>query len=116
MGTKNSKGNQGRWLDTPQEELVIGGAPYMTHLTRKFRNRKAWIRPDRKKVLSVIPGTIQKIMVEKGAEVEQGTPLLILEAMKMRNEVVSPVTGRVKRIHVAEGDQVAKAQLLIELR
>jgi biotin carboxyl carrier protein len=42
--------------------------------------------------------------------------LLILEAMKMRNEVVSPVTGRVKRIHVAEGDQVAKAQLLIELR
>ncbi|MGW8316950.1 MAG: acetyl-CoA carboxylase biotin carboxyl carrier protein subunit [Bacteroidales bacterium] len=116
MSTKKSKDNRGRWQDTPLEELVIGGAPYLTHLTRKFRNRSIWMRPDHKKVLAVIPGTIQKILVEKGAEVEHGTPLMILEAMKMRNEVVSPVTGRIKRIHVSEGEQVAKSQLLIELK
>lgn len=116
MSTKESKDKQGRWHDTPQEELVIGGAPYMTHLTRKFRNRPIWVRPDHKKVLAVIPGTIQKIFVEKGAEVEHGTPLMILEAMKMRNEVVSPVNGRIKRILVSEGEQVAKSQLLIELK
>ena len=97
------------------EDLVIGGAPYLTHLTRKFRNRIPWVRPDHRKVLSVIPGTIQKIMVKRGAEVEHGTPLLILEAMKMRNEVLSPVQGRVKRIYVAEGDLVAKAQLRLEI-
>ena len=100
----------------PMEELVIGGAHYLTHLTRKFRNRVPWVRPDHRKVLSVIPGTIQKILVSEGMEVEPGTPLLILEAMKMRNEVRSPVPGRVKRIHVSEGDLVAKALLLVEIR
>lgn len=114
MSNKNSKGREGKGQEGQMEELIIGGAQYLTHLTRKFKNRTSWVRPDLNKVVAVIPGTIQKIMVKKGEEVDLGTPLLILEAMKMRNEVVSPVQGRVKQIHVTEGEQVSKAQLLIE--
>lgn len=116
MSTKKKQSSKAKGNAIPKEELVIGGAPYVTNLTHKFRNRKMWERPDLNQILAVIPGTIQKILVENGAKVELGTPLLILEAMKMRNEVVSPLNGRVKRILVAQGDQVAKSQLLIVLK
>lgn len=101
--------------EPPLEELIIGGAVYQTRITKKFRNRTAWKRPDKMRVEAVIPGTIQRILVEEGQEVSAGEPLLILEAMKMRNEVLSPVTGSVKHIYVREGEHVPKARLLIEL-
>jgi biotin carboxyl carrier protein len=97
------------------EELVIGGAAYQTKITRKFRNRDTWERPDKLKVASVIPGTIQRILVQEGQEVASGAPLLILEAMKMRNEIRSPVAGTVAKIYVKEGEQVPKARLLVRL-
>jgi biotin carboxyl carrier protein len=97
------------------EELIIGGAAYQTQITRKFRNRARWERPDKLNVASVIPGTIQRILVAEGQEVAPGDPLLILEAMKMRNEVRSPVAGTVAEINVKEGEQVPKAHLLVRL-
>jgi biotin carboxyl carrier protein len=99
----------------PMETLDIGGAIYATRLTSKFVNRKPWLKPDEKKIVAIIPGTIQKIMVREGDEVASGTPLLILEAMKMRNEVLSPFTGVVMKIHVSEGDMVPKSHLLVEM-
>jgi len=96
------------------EPLQIGSAVYDTRITGKFRNRKPWVRPDPRQVRAFIPGNIQKIFVKEGMEVEQGTPLLILEAMKMRNEFLSPLSGKIKSIHVSEGDQVPKNHLLIE--
>lgn len=97
------------------KELVIGGAGYLTRFSPKFENRSLWKRPDERKVTARIPGTVQKLMVGPGSEVAGGTPLLILEAMKMRNEVRAPRKGIVKKIHVKEGDQVAKAQILLEI-
>jgi biotin carboxyl carrier protein len=102
--------------ESSMEELVVGGAVYKTQLTKKFRNRTPWMKPDTLKVVAVIPGTIQKIMVKAGQEVESGDPLLILEAMKMRNEVLSPVSGRVAQIFVKEGEHVPKAHLLVKLK
>jgi|GEM_PF-231396 len=102
--------------DPPLEELEIGMSKYLTRLTDKFRNRKVWERPEPCKVLAFIPGTIQKIMVEEGMEVHEKTPLLILEAMKMYNELLSPQHGVIEKIHVAEGDRVAKGHLLLEFR
>ena len=98
------------------EELIIGSAAYQTRFTDKYRNRKTWSRPDERKVESFIPGTIQKVFVEEDLEVTPGTPLLILEAMKMRNQWLSPVGGIIKKIHVSEGDMVAKSQLLVEFK
>ena len=99
----------------PQEELEIGNVVYPTRLTSKFRNRQNWQRPDERKVEAFIPGTIQKILVEEGEEVSPGTPLLILEAMKMRNEVRSSIHGKIRTIHMTEGEQVPKKHLLVEI-
>jgi len=99
----------------PLEELIIGGAVYRTRITRKHKNRTTWKRPDTRKVESVIPGTIQRILVEEGQEVSSGDPLVILEAMKMRNEVRSPVAGKIEKIYVKEGEQVPKARVLVKL-
>lgn len=97
------------------ESLEIGSATYITRLTAKFKNRELWQRPDENRVEAFIPGTIQSIMVEEGQEVKAGTPLLILEAMKMRNEVLSPLKGVIKKIYVREGEMVPKSHLLMEL-
>ena len=97
------------------ESLEIGSNVYATRLTAKFKNREIWVKPDEKKIEAVIPGNIQRIMAKEGDEVIAGTPLLILEAMKMRNEVLAPFTGVVRKIHVSEGEMVPKAHLLIEM-
>lgn len=96
------------------EQLEIGNVIYQTRLTSKFRNRVIWQRPDVRKVDSIIPGNIQRIMVKEGDEVSPGTPMLILEAMKMRNEILSPLQGIIKKIYVSEGDMVPKDHLMIE--
>jgi biotin carboxyl carrier protein len=108
----SEKGNRG---DLPLETLEIGNALYSTRLTSKFKNRSNWERPNEKMVFAVIPGTIQKIMVKEGEQVEAGTPMLILEAMKMRNEVLAPVSGLIQKIHVKEGEHVPKSHLLVEM-
>ena len=100
--------------EAPLEQLEIGSVLYSTRLTSKFRERVIWQRPDERKVEAVIPGTIQRIMVNEGDEISPGTPMLVLEAMKMRNLVLSPMLGTVKKIYVSEGDMVSKAHLLLE--
>jgi biotin carboxyl carrier protein len=102
--------------EIPLEELEIGSALYVTKLTNKFNNRKSWKRPDDRKLHAIIPGTIQKVMVKEGDQVKQGTPLMILEAMKMRNEVLSPVEGVIRKIHVSVGNMVPKDYLLVEFK
>jgi biotin carboxyl carrier protein len=114
MSKGKTSGRTGTRAELPLKSLEIGNVSYQTRLTAKFENRKHWKRPDKKKVLSVIPGTIQKLMVCEGEEVDAGKPLMILEAMKMRNEVCATLRGVVKKIHVREGEQVPKEHLLLE--
>lgn len=95
--------------------LCIDGTNYKTTLTTKFKNRVNWKKPDEKMVKAYIPGNIPKIYVTQGQKVKEGAKLLLLEAMKMKNIVVSPISGTVKVIHVKEGDRVPKQHLLIEI-
>jgi biotin carboxyl carrier protein len=62
-----------------------------------------------------MPGKIVDVMVESGAKVKEGEALLILEAMKMQNEISSPVSGIVKKVHIRQQDIVNKEDLLIEI-
>ncbi len=62
-----------------------------------------------------MPGLILDIMVTKGQEVEEGTPLLVLSAMKMENVILSQGAGIVKEITVKKDEPVEKGQLIIEL-
>ncbi|WP_409253573.1 pyruvate carboxylase [Bacillus sp. SCS-153A] len=64
---------------------------------------------------ATMPGTVLKVIVEKGEKVSQGDHLLINEAMKMETTVQAPFTGTIKDIHVKSGDAIAPGDLLIEL-
>ena len=67
-------------------------------------------------VRAVMPGRVTSVLVQEGDSVSEGAPLLILEAMKMQNEITSPTNGKVRRIFVHEGETVKRdtALLLIE--
>ncbi len=62
-----------------------------------------------------MPGTVIRIEVEPGDEVQPRRPLVVLEAMKMEIPVSSPFGGTVTAVHVAAGDRVAGGTLLVEL-
>lgn len=66
-------------------------------------------------VIAEIPGIVIEITVTEGQEVTEGDPLLILEAMKMQNEISAPVSGKVTKVAVTAGDSVATDELLIEI-
>lgn len=62
-----------------------------------------------------IPGDILGISVKVGDEVKKGQVLVILEAMKMENEIVSTVDGKVISLSVAKGDSVISGQVLVQI-
>ena len=62
-----------------------------------------------------MPGLVVKILVEVGAEVEANQPLLILEAMKMENELRSPGAGIVKGFGAVAGQTVNQGDTLIQI-
>ena len=95
--------------------LQVQGAKYKTLLTEKYKNREKWEKPDLKKILSDIPGTVIKVYVEEGQKVKEGDLMMILEAMKMKNKIHFPIDGTVKKIYVTENETVPKRHLMIEL-
>ena len=66
-------------------------------------------------VTAPMPGTVIRVEVEPGDDVQARRPLVVLEAMKMEIPVHSPFEGRIKEVHVSAGDRVAGGQLLVEL-
>ena len=64
---------------------------------------------------SVMPGIVRAVHVEAGQVVERGAPLLILEAMKMENELTAETGGTVSVVHVTPGTSVAKGEPLVTL-
>ena len=62
-----------------------------------------------------MPGKILELLVKEGDEVNQGTPVIILEAMKMENELKAPAGGVVVKVEVETNDNVEKNQPLLEI-
>jgi glutaconyl-CoA/methylmalonyl-CoA decarboxylase subunit gamma len=67
-------------------------------------------------VTSPMPGKVAKVLVAEGDPVEAGTPLVVVEAMKMENELVSSHSGVVHAIFVKPGDTVDGGAQLVEVR
>ncbi|EOL41409.1 acetyl-CoA carboxylase biotin carboxyl carrier protein subunit [Enterococcus phoeniculicola] len=65
---------------------------------------------------SPMPGTILKILVNVGDSVQENQPLMILEAMKMENEIVAGKAGTISGIHVTQGDMVNPGDSLITIQ
>jgi biotin carboxyl carrier protein len=98
-------------LDT----LIVDETEYKTTLHSKYVNRSPYQKPDPKKIMSVIPGTIVKILVETGQQIEPGEPIVILEAMKMMNKIILPQGGVVRKFNVIKGQVIPKKFLIAEL-
>jgi biotin carboxyl carrier protein len=60
----------------------------------------------RQHVVAPMPGKVVRVLVQAGDNVEAGQGLLVVEAMKMQNEIRSPKSGTVERLHVKEGQPV----------
>ncbi len=64
------------------------------------------------KISSPMPGTILNINVNAGDVVKEGQILMILEALKMENEIMAPRDGKIASVHVAKGASVESGTLL----
>jgi 3-methylcrotonyl-CoA carboxylase alpha subunit len=61
------------------------------------------------------PGKVRKLLVQVGDAVDEGTPLILIEAMKMEFSIKAPYAGKVKNILVTENQQLTPGQKLVEL-
>lgn len=101
-------------MEETKNIVMVDDASYETIIPRKFSKRKKFVPKDPKQINAYIPGLIFKLFVKPGDSVKPGDKLLILEAMKMKNAVNSPLSGTIKAIHVGEGQNVTMNQLLLE--
>jgi len=98
------------------EYFSLDDIQYTTILTDKYKNRKPYEPENPKKITAFIPGKIKKVYVKKKSKVKEGDILLVLEAMKMNNNIFSPIKGTIKEVYVTQGLSVAKGALLVEFK
>jgi biotin carboxyl carrier protein len=98
------------------EAVVILGKryPFTVEDPRALKSRKArgTAAGGPLDIKSNMPGRVLRIIASEGDDVSKGQGLLVVEAMKMQNEMKTPREGRVRRIAVKEGDTVNAGQLL----
>ncbi len=66
-------------------------------------------------VVAPLPGAVLQLKVREGETVQAGQTVLVMEAMKMENPVPAPHNGTVKKVYVAEGDNVGEGDALMEI-
>ena len=98
------------------KRLLIDDTPYETEIPESSLKGLLKGISDPLDVRAIIPGTIVEIKVRKGQRISDGQVLLILEAMKMYNEVEAKIGGKIEEINVSPGDRVEKDQLMIRIR
>ena len=102
--------------------ILINGVSYnYTVETPLSYQRKQVIEKTMKKsktgfITAPMPGKIIEIFAEENAIINEGDVLLILEAMKMQNEILSTISGTIKKISIKQGDNVNKDDVMIEIR
>lgn len=96
--------------------LWVGPARYAAELRdpRSLRSRKAGAGDDKgpKKLIAPMPGKVVRVILRETSEVEAGQGVLVVEAMKMQNEIKSPKKGIVRKIVAAEGANVNAGDVL----
>jgi len=95
--------------------IIVHSAKYQTTYTRKYENRKVWAEPNFNHINSYIPGTIIDILVKEGQVLNGGDSIIVLEAMKMYNDVQMPFKGRIVKINIEKGQKIPKNFLMIEI-
>ncbi len=81
---------------------------------REWRGRHGTLEVQgRQQVVAPMPGKIVRILVQAGEAVEAGQGLVVVEAMKMQNEIRSPKSGKVEKIVAKEGETVNPGDVLV---
>lgn len=96
------------------KKFNLDDTEYETRLSRKFERRKHWIAPDTRSMTAAIPGVVTTVTVCAGAKVKRGDPILILDAMKMKNPVVALRDGTIRSVRVSPGQMVTKGEPMVE--
>jgi biotin carboxyl carrier protein len=96
--------------------LWVGSVRYLAELRdpRSLRGRKGTGADDKgpKKILAPMPGKVVRMLVNQGQPVEAGQSILVVEAMKMQNEIKSPKKGTLQKIVAIEGGNVNAGDVL----
>jgi biotin carboxyl carrier protein len=96
--------------------ITIAGREYPVEIRdpRQWRrNRGAAIEAEgSQRVMAPMPGKVVRVLVKAGEAVEAGKGILVVEAMKMQNEVRSPKSGKIERLLVSEGQAVSAGEVL----
>ncbi|HJU53276.1 MAG TPA: biotin/lipoyl-containing protein [Pyrinomonadaceae bacterium] len=106
--------------DTRREagaEVTIGRHAYTVTLADPKRLRGAQTAgghaPGTSEIVAPMPGKVVRVLVEAGTEVEAGAGVVVVEAMKMQNEMKSPKAGKVTSVNVREGATVNAGDVLV---
>jgi biotin carboxyl carrier protein len=90
--------------------MLVGSSRYACEINdpRSLRTRRAraGTAEGPQKIIAPMPGKVVRIIVPQGAMVEAGKGVVVVEAMKMQNELKSPKAGKVQKLFVAEGATV----------
>ncbi|MFL6264063.1 MAG: biotin/lipoyl-containing protein [Thermoanaerobaculia bacterium] len=100
------------WVSTAQGSGPVEVADPLAHLAAQSHSQGA---KRRQRVDAYMPGRVVAVLVEEGAEVTAGQGIVVLEAMKMENEIRAEHDGRVSKIHVQPGQAVDTGNPLFEM-
>ncbi|HEY6351730.1 MAG TPA: biotin/lipoyl-containing protein [Candidatus Angelobacter sp.] len=116
----DGKSYEVRQETTPTEtNIVVGrerfGAVVCDSRSLRSRRSSGGAESGLKKVIASMPGKVLRILAPAGTAVEAEQSVLVIEAMKMQNEMKSPKKGTVKKISAVEGSTVEAGQVLAEI-
>jgi biotin carboxyl carrier protein len=98
-------------IEDGEQELAVRVAD-----PRAWRGRSSDLQAaGRQNIVAPMPGKVVRVLVKAGDAVEAGQGLLVVEAMKMQNELRSPKRGVVQRLSVSEGEPVNAGQVLLSV-
>lgn len=104
-----------------QYEILVNGVSYSISVESPFSyKRRKYLAKNKQeskveRIQAPMPGKIVEFLVEENQFIKEGEPLLILEAMKMQNEIVSNIHGKINKINFHADDNVMKDDILIEV-
>ncbi|MBN2059321.1 MAG: acetyl-CoA carboxylase biotin carboxyl carrier protein subunit [Deltaproteobacteria bacterium] len=96
-------------------KLCVDDTFYSTEFPEGYINISSKDLPDPCEIRAIIPGTVLDVSVKKGQRVSREQVVILLEAMKMLNEIESGLEGQIDEIFVSPGDNVEKNQLMIRI-
>jgi biotin carboxyl carrier protein len=102
-------------VDDKEYPIEVAGMAMRAAAPKKAAPKKAKAAAGAGSVTAIMPGAILKVLVAEGDQVGEGDVVIILEAMKMENEIHAHKTGVVIKVHVAAGDSVENGQALVDI-